>query len=112
LNSSISEQLIAFNAPKYRANLSIGNSGFGYQKRLGFNVLYRWQNAFTFYGDFANSRIEAINTVDAQVSYRVPTVKSVFKIGATNLLNQYYRTAGGNPSIGGLYYVSYGYNIF
>jgi hypothetical protein len=42
----------------------------------------------------------------------MPAIKSVFKIGANNLANQYYRTAAGNPSVGGLYYVSYGYNIF
>jgi len=34
------------------------------------------------------------------------------KVGANNLLNQYYITALANPSIGGLYYVSIGYNIF
>jgi hypothetical protein len=27
-------------------------------------------------------------------------------------LNQYYITAVGNPSIGGLYYVRFAYNIF
>jgi outer membrane cobalamin receptor len=108
----VSDLATAFNAPKYRANLSFGNSGFGGQKRFGFNVVYRWQDDYEYYGDFANGHIEDIHTVDAQVNYRMPNIKSVFKIGATNLANQYYRTAAGNPSIGGLYYVSYGYNIF
>jgi len=108
----ISEQLSAFNAPKYRGNIAFGNSGLGAKKQLGFNVVYKWQDDFYFVGDFANGHIEDINTLDAQVSYRLPKIKSVFKIGANNLLNQYYRTAAGNPSIGGLYYVSYGYNIF
>ncbi|HNP54451.1 MAG TPA: TonB-dependent receptor, partial [Ferruginibacter sp.] len=31
-----------FNAPKYKANFSFGNTGFGYQNRLGFSVMYRW----------------------------------------------------------------------
>lgn len=79
---------------------------------MGFSVAYRWQDAFYYEADFISSQIEAIHTLDAQVSYRLPAIKSVIKLGATNLLNQYYRNAAGNPSIGGLYYVSYGYNIF
>jgi hypothetical protein len=35
----------------------------------------------------------------------------MFKIGATNMLNQYYRNGSGNASIGGVYYVSFGYNL-
>jgi hypothetical protein len=35
----------------------------------------------------------------------------MIKIGATNLLNSYYRTAIANPSIGGLYYISFAYNV-
>jgi outer membrane receptor protein involved in Fe transport len=101
-----------FNAPKYRANVNFGNTGFGKQKQFGFNVVYRWQDAFFYEGDFASGMIESIQTLDAQVSYRLPKAKAVFKVGANNLLNQYYRNAAGNPSIGGLYYVSYGYNIF
>jgi outer membrane receptor protein involved in Fe transport len=108
----IAEELSAFNAPRYRGNLSFGNAGIGAKKRFGFSVVYKWQDDFFFVGDFANGRIEDVHTVDAQVSYRMPAIKSVFKIGANNLANQYYRTAAGNPSVGGLYYVSYGYNIF
>ncbi len=37
---------------------------------------------------------------------------SMIKIGATNLLNKYYVDAIGNAQIGGLYYVSLGYNIY
>jgi hypothetical protein len=35
----------------------------------------------------------------------------MLKIGATNLLNEYYRSAVGNPGIGGLYYVSFAYGV-
>jgi len=104
--------IAAFNAPKYRTNVGIGNSAFGFEKRLGFNVAYKWQDGFFYEGDFANGFIPDIHTVDALVSYKLPNIKSVIKVGANNLLNDYYRNAAGNPSIGGLYYVSYGYNIF
>jgi len=101
-----------FNAPKYRFNATLSNSGFGTDKRIGFNVSYRWQDAFFYEGDFANGDIAAIHTVDAQVSYKLPKVKSVVKLGGNNILNQYYFNALGNSFVGGLYYVSFGYNIY
>ncbi|MFT3980690.1 MAG: TonB-dependent receptor [Ferruginibacter sp.] len=101
-----------FNSPKYKLNASISNSGFGYQKRLGFNVAYRWQDSFYFEGDLANGTLPSIQTVDAQLSYKIPQTKSILKIGANNLLNQYYYNAVGNSYVGGLYYVSFGYNIY
>jgi outer membrane receptor protein involved in Fe transport len=101
-----------FNSPKYRANVVFGNSMLGKRKNIGFNIAYRWQDTYFFEGDFANGQVPAIQTLDAQVSYKIPKTKSLLKLGANNLLNQYYYHAPGNPSVGGLYYVSYAYNIF
>jgi outer membrane cobalamin receptor len=102
-----------FNAPKYKANVNVGNSGFGPGKRLGFNVAYRYQGAFYYQGDFASGNLPVVQTLDAQVSLKLPKAnKSVLKLGATNLLNQYYYNAIGNSQIGGLYYLSFGYNIY
>jgi len=101
-----------FNSPKYKANASIGNTGFGKNNRLGFNVAYRWQDEFYFEGDLANGTLPAVQTVDAQLSYKLPKTKSIIKFGANNLLNQYYYNAVGNSYVGGLYYVSFGYNIY
>ncbi|MES2430838.1 MAG: TonB-dependent receptor [Bacteroidota bacterium] len=101
-----------FNAPKYKVNASIGNTGFGHNKRLGFNVAYRWQDAFFYQGDFGNGNLPSVHTVDAQLSFKFPSTKSVLKFGANNLLNQYYYNSIGNSQIGGLYYVSFGYNIY
>ncbi len=101
-----------FNTPKYRTNLSIGNNGLGERKLIGFNIAYRWQDKFLFQGDFANDNLPAIHTVDAQISYKIPATKAMVKIGANNLLNQYYVNAVGNSIVGGLYYVSFAYNVF
>jgi outer membrane receptor protein involved in Fe transport len=101
-----------FSTPKYRTNVSIANSGFGPKKKLGFNVSYRWQDAFLYQADFANDFIPAVHTVDAQVSLKLPKTKSILKLGANNLLNQYYVNAPGNSIVGGLYYVSFAYNVF
>lgn len=101
-----------FNAPKYKANASFGNTGFGPGKKLGFNVAYRWQDGFYYQGDFANGELPAVQTLDAQVSLKLPKTKSIIKLGANNLLNQYYYNAIGNSQIGGLYYMSFGFNVY
>jgi hypothetical protein len=46
------------------------------------------------------------------VSYKFVAQKVLLKLGATNLLNKYYRDGLGNATIGGLYYVSIGYGLF
>lgn len=102
-----------FNSPKYKANASLGNTGFGPGKRLGFSIMYRYQGAFLYQGDFATGNLPVVHTLDAQISLKLPKAnKSVIKLGATNLLNQYYYNAIGNSQIGGLYYVSFGYNVY
>jgi hypothetical protein len=101
-----------FNAPNFRYNVVVGNNGFGKGNKLGFTVAYRWQDAFFYESDMGNGTVPAFHNLDAQVSYRFPAIKSVVRLGATNLLNQYYTNAIANPSVGGLYYVAFGYNIF
>jgi outer membrane receptor protein involved in Fe transport len=101
-----------FSTPQYRANINLGNSGFGVKKIVGFNIAYRWQDAFYFQGDFANDNLPAIHTMDAQINFKIPSIKSVIKLGGNNVLNQYYVNAAGNSIVGGLYYVSFGYNVF
>lgn len=102
----------SFNTPKYRVNLKLANSGFGKNDRYAFNITYKWMDAYKFESDFINGTVPAINTLDAQLSYKIPKTRSVFKIGGNNILNQYYVQGPGNPAIGGLYYVSFAYNVF
>lgn len=101
-----------FNAPKYRANVTLGNNAMCKNKLYGFNITYKWQDKLFYESTFATGNVPAFQTVDAQISRRLPSIKSIFKVGATNLLNQYYIQGLGNPSIGGLYYVSFTYNVF
>lgn len=100
-----------FASPELRTVLSLANSGFGPQNLLGFNVSWRWQEGFFYENDFAQGDLPAYHVVDAAITFKRPKIKSLIKLGATNMLNQYYRTAVGNPSIGGLYYMSFAYNV-
>ena len=99
-----------FNAPAYRANLNLRNDNVW--KNIGFNIMGKWQDVNHYEGTFVSGTLPAFWTVDAQVSYRMPKSKSILRIGGTNILNHYARTGYGSPYVGGLYYVSYGYNIF
>ncbi|WP_093825538.1 TonB-dependent receptor [Spirosoma endophyticum] len=108
---------VRYNTPKYRYNVSLGNrnikgSGFG------FNVVYRYQDAFEWQSSLGNPNINitsdisnrpiiaAFGTLDAQISKRVPSIHSTFKIGGSNILQKEYTTGWGNPTVGSIYYVS------
>ena len=101
-----------FNTPKMRTNVSLNNSGFAFKNRLGFSAIYRYQDSFTYEGTFGIGRVSSFNTLDAVLTYKLPTMKSLLKLGGTNIMNTYYNTAHGSPQIGGLYYVSFAYNVF
>lgn len=96
-----------FNTPKWRTNVTFGNSSV--TNNIGFNVAWRWQDAFDWTSSFNQmvpGRINAYSIVDAQVSYKIPSIKSVFKLGANNLLNNQVYQAYGSPAIGAIYYLS------
>lgn len=100
-----------FNTPKYRLNAGFANSGLGKKERLAFNVMMRWQDTFEWEGELANGTLPSFATADAQVSYKLPRIKSVIRIGGTNIFNRYYKNAYGNPAIGGIYYTSFIYGL-
>ncbi|MDF7818395.1 TonB-dependent receptor [Runella sp. MFBS21] len=96
-----------FNTPSWKTNLTFGNAKL--TNKLGFNVAWHWQSAFDWYGTFTENRpgrINAYSLLDAQVSYKLPALKTVVKLGASNLTNTYIMQAYGSPAVGGLYYVS------
>jgi len=101
-----------FNTPKYRANLSFGNTGFIFKHRLGFSAVYRYQDGFFYEGTFGAGQLTSFATIDGMISYKFPEIRSMLKLGATNLFNKYYTNGFGNAQVGGLYYISFGYNVF
>jgi len=101
-----------FNTPKMRANIAINNSGFLCNNRLGFSANLHYQDGFIYEGTFSVGKLESYQTIDAVLTYKLPAMKSLVKAGGTNLLNKYYKTGYGSPAIGGLYYVSFAYNIY
>ncbi|HLZ88656.1 MAG TPA: TonB-dependent receptor, partial [Puia sp.] len=110
ISGNDNSQQTDFNTPKNKFNLSFAN--YTIAKYYGFNVTYRWQQEYVYQSSFITGVTPAFGTLDAQISMKIPHMtSSVIKIGATNLLNKYYMDAIGNANIGGLYYISFGYNI-
>lgn len=97
----------AFNTPRWKTNVTLSNSRL--TDRLGFGVTWHWQEAFDWYGTFNENRpgrVPAYSLLDAQVTYRVPSLKGSLKLGASNLANNYVVQAYGSPAVGGLYYLT------
>ncbi len=97
-----------FNTPAVRYNLGLSNRDVF--KNVGFNASYRWQDSYYWTSSFASGTVPSFGTVDAQVSLKIPSVNSVVKIGASDLLNKYYVTSYGNPMMGGMYYIGLTFN--
>ena len=97
-----------FNTPEHKFKASFGNTALF--ENFGFNVSYRFSDDYFWEASFGNGVVEQFHTVDAQINYSVPSIKSTFKAGATNLLGTEYNTAFGTGNIGSIYFLSWTIN--
>ncbi|MDY7395736.1 TonB-dependent receptor [Aureibaculum sp. 2210JD6-5] len=94
-----------FNTPEHKFKASFGNNELF--KNFGFNVSYRFSDDYYWEATFGNGVVPEFHTVDAQINLRIPSIKSTFKLGGTNLLGDEYFTAFGTGFIGSQYYLSW-----
>ena len=106
--SSAPDFRTSFNTPKHKVKISFGNTEVF--TNFGFNVNYRWSDTYLWQGTFGDGTVPAYSVVDAQVNYKVPSIKSIFKLGATNIGGNEYFTAYGTGLIGQQYYASITFN--
>jgi iron complex outermembrane receptor protein len=97
-----------FNTPEHKFKASFGNQELF--NNFGFNVSYRFSDDYFWEATFAQGVVPEFHNVDAQINYSIPSIKSTFKAGATNLLGDEYFTAVGTGFIGSMYYVSWTIN--
>lgn len=93
-----------FNTPEHKTKVSFGKTELF--KNFGFNVAWRWSDNYFWEASFGDGDVPSFNVLDAQVNFRIPSLKSTIKAGATNLLQDEYFTAFGTGFIGSQYYVS------
>lgn len=107
LQNADENEIPRFNTPKWRTTMTLGKSSLW--KNAGFQVAWRWQDTFNWYGTFNQMRpgtINAYSVVDAQISYKATPIKSIIKLGANNIFNKQVYQAYGSPSIGAMYFIS------
>lgn len=97
-----------FNTPEHKVKASFGKTEMF--KNLGFNLSWRWSDTYIWESSFVNGTVPSFHVFDAQINYTVQSLKSTFKLGAANLLNDEYFTAAGTGFIGAQYYVSWTIN--
>lgn len=93
-----------FNTPEHKFKASFGKTDLF--ENFGFNVAWRWTDSYFWEATFAQGQVPAFSTVDAQINYTIPSLKSVIKVGATNLTGHEYFNAYGTGLIGSQFYVS------
>jgi outer membrane receptor protein involved in Fe transport len=97
-----------FNTPKHRVKASIGNEKLF--ENFGFNASVRWNNAYLWESTMVDGMIDAATVVDAQINYGIPKIKSLIKVGATNIGGKDYTQVLGAGAIGQQYFVSWTIN--
>tara|TARA_R110000868_G_scaffold124959_3_gene330041 strand:- start:1748 stop:4480 length:2733 start_codon:yes stop_codon:yes gene_type:complete len=97
-----------FNTPEHKFKANFGNEALF--ENFGFNLAYRFSDDYFWEATFGNGVVPEFHTLDAQISYTVPSIKSAFKLGGTNILGDEYFTAFGTGFIGSMYYLSWTIN--
>jgi len=99
-----------FNTPKSKFSVGLANRKIA--KNLGFFVNFRWQDHFEWQSSYGTWQVPEYGLVDAQVSYKISPIKTILKVGGTNIGGADYRTNLGSPFIGQQYYISLTFDEF
>ena len=90
--------IAGFNTPKHRVKASLGNTALF--KNFGFNLNARYNSEYLWQSSFADGMVPENVVFDAQINYSIPAIKSVLKVGATNLFGDDYLQVIGAGLIG------------
>ncbi len=99
-----------FNTPEHKFGVSFSNRDIG--ENIGFHMAFRWQDDFLWESSFGSGVIPDFGVFDFQVNYKVESIKSILKIGGTNLLGGDYRTNIGSGFVGQQYYFAITFDEF
>ncbi|WP_442264694.1 TonB-dependent receptor [Tenacibaculum sp. ZS6-P6] len=97
-----------FNTPEHKIKFQFGHNNLF--ENFGFNINARWQDEYLWESTFHDAVIDSRTVLDAQVNYRIPSIKSVIKVGGANLTGKEYLSAPGVGAIGSQYFISWTIN--
>lgn len=90
-----------FNTPEHRAKLGINNDNLF--KNFGFGINGRWWSEYEWTSTFADGTIPSTFVLDAQMSYAIPSLKSVIKLTGSNIGSNDYLQVIGAGRVGQIY---------
>jgi outer membrane receptor protein involved in Fe transport len=93
-----------FNTPMHKVKASMRYTDLF--PNFGFGANFRWSDEYFWQAGFGDGIVPSYSVLDAQLNYKIPKLKTMLKIGASNVLNEEYFTAYGAPNIGAQYYAS------
>ena len=113
----------AFNTPKNKFNIGFCGRDIKFKIRrpsksledkkylsfndFGFSINYKWVEGYDFTGSPSfTGNVPQYDMLDAQINKYVPKIKTTFKLGGSNLLNNLSFQVYGGPRIGRLIYFS------
>lgn len=118
LNGSKDPLIPAFNTPEHKFNVgfSLRDSHIKIGKKTlhhwGGSINYKWIQGFNFEGSPQfTGLVPTYSLLDAQINKTVPKLNTVFKLGASNLLNNKQYQVYGGPRIGRLIYLQVTVNL-
>ncbi|MFK7031478.1 TonB-dependent receptor domain-containing protein [Flavobacterium oreochromis] len=97
-----------FNTPKHRAKASFGAENIF--KGLGFNINARYNSKYLWESTMIDAYVPENYVYDAQINTAIPVLKSIIKLGGTNLFGKDYIQVPGAGMIGKQYYISWTIN--
>ncbi|MCS6821711.1 MAG: carboxypeptidase-like regulatory domain-containing protein [Microscillaceae bacterium] len=109
--SDVPGLILGFNTPMHKVNVGANGEPF---KNFNYSFNIRWVDSYLYFMPFAEGRIESFYTLDAQISYRVPSLNTTFRIGGTNITDQNAVQVYGSAPIGRILYAgaTFDMNIF
>lgn len=99
----------AYNTPEHKFNIGVSarDLSFFNTNNWGCSVNYKWVEGFIFEGSPQfTGNVPTYNQLDAQINKLIPEIDATFKIGASNLLNNFTYQVYGGPRVGRMIYTS------
>ncbi|HEY9117904.1 MAG TPA: TonB-dependent receptor, partial [Roseivirga sp.] len=99
-----------FNTAPFKWNVTLGHRRIS--RTFGASLTWRSRTTFDWQSPFADGPVDDFSTFDLQLSYSLPDIHSMIRLGANNVHNiDQFNTFGG-PEINAFYYLSLTYDPF
>jgi len=96
-----------YNTPEHNIKAGL----LGNFDKLSFNIASRYTSKYYYEASFVDGMIPSRNVIDAQVSYDLPSINAVIKVGGNNIGGDEYFSVLGGGQIGSVYYTAINFNF-